>query len=193
MVSVFLSYIFLCDRKHICQEERKPDRAKAVPQSPVISASPFFFNMNTLFKPHLDIFFFWSSLFITLPPPSPFCSHFYTHAHQILLFYSGKKRTTQQVNMSCKSFVLLCVAMDLTLVKVDTSWCCEMDGFFAVNRNGSEGGDRGETLLVRQQKSWTFSSGVSFWTSRFAPLIAPAFLKDTIRLTVPGCDEEDVG
>ncbi len=79
-------------------------------------------------------FLFWCPLYITKPPSSLFCFHFNTHAHTSFVLFWWKAVSASE-HVTRRSFVLICVAQDLILVKVDTSWCCKMDGYFVVNRS----------------------------------------------------------
>lgn len=151
------------NQERFCQEETKPNGAKTVPQSPVISASHslFIWNIYILVKSPAWHYLFWCPLYVTKPPSSLLCSH-QKKQNTFVLFWWKAVSASEHVTRRC--FVLLCGAQDLILVKVDTSWCCKMDRYFVVNWStwitwnsfeelehhwggGGGGGDEGETFF----------------------------------------------
>lgn len=147
MVSVFLKcLLYLSLLSHSCMRGNIPVKKKQnlteLKRSHTHLSSPpliHFFKKHTHFSQTPPRhFLFWCPLYITKPitkPSSLLCFHFSTHTHMhtsFVLFWW--KAVSASEHVTRKSFVL-CVAQDLILVKVDTSWCCKMDGYFVVNRS----------------------------------------------------------
>lgn len=132
-------FVFLQTRKQLCQEETNTNRAKTVPQSPVVCVPHLLciWNIYILVKPqHGGVFFcvclfFSNVLFMSLNHPHPSPVPTLTHTQTFVLFWWKAVSASEYVTRRC--FVLLRSAGDLILVKADVSWCWKMDRYFVVN------------------------------------------------------------